>query len=157
MRERHGAIVTLTSTPRRRAVLEPWLFGLLLGGGVGLLVLGIAGRIAMRAIAVASNTPPGFSVGGTATVVFLGAASGLSGGLIYSLLHTVLPRRRLVRSALFALALVLLTLRGLRPVQPLALSWFMPLALAYGAIIDISYTAWARRRASRRAFDQSVA
>jgi hypothetical protein len=133
---------------RWRVAVEPWLFGVLLGTGVGLLVLGIGGRIAMRAIALANNTPPGFSVGGTSTVVFLGAASGLAGGLVYSLLHTLLPRRRLTRAALFALALVLLTLRGLRPIQPLALEWFMPLALGYGAIIDVAYTVWARRRAA---------
>jgi len=110
-------------------------------------VLGVGGRVAMRAIALAGNTPPSFSIGGTATVVFLGAVSGAGGGLLYALLNRVVARRRLLRSALFGVALVLLTLRGLRPIQPLALEWFMPLALAYGAIVDVGYTVWARRRA----------
>jgi hypothetical protein len=42
----------------------------------------------------------------------------------------------LLRSAPIGIALVLLTLRGLRPIHPPALEWFMPLALAYGAIVD---------------------
>ena len=138
--------MTLAAAPRWRTVAEPWLVGLLLGAGVGLVILGVGGRVAMRAIALATNTRPGFSFGGTGTVVFLGASSGVGGGLLYALLHRLNPRRRLLRSALFGLVLVLLTLRGLWPIQPLALEWFMPLALAYGAIVDVAYTAWSRRR-----------
>jgi hypothetical protein len=146
-----------TPSPRWRGVAEPWLFGLVLGAGIGLVVLGVGGRVAMRAIALANNTPPSFTVGGTATVVFLGAVSGAAGGLLYALVHLLLPRRRLVRSALFALALVLLTLRGLRPIQPLALEWFMPLALAYGAIVDVAFTVRYRRRARVQGVDGAVA
>jgi hypothetical protein len=135
-----------TTGSRGRSALEPWTLGLLLGAGVGLVVLGIGGRIAMRAIALANDAPPAFSLGGTVTVVFLGAVSGVGGGLLYTLLHLLMPQRRLVRAALFTVGLVLLTLRGLRPIQPIALTWFMPLALAYGAIVDVVYTAWYRRR-----------
>lgn len=145
--------MTVLAAPRWRSAVEPWLFGLLLGAGVGLVVLGVGGRAAMRAIALANNTPPGFSLGGTATVVFLGVASGVGGGFLYALLYRLIPERRLVRSALFAVALVLLTLRGLRPIQPLALEWFMPLALAYGAIVDVAYTVRYRRRTPARAID----
>jgi uncharacterized BrkB/YihY/UPF0761 family membrane protein len=148
--------MTDADVPRWRLVAEPWLFGLLLGAGVGLVVLGVGGRIAMRAIALGSNTPPAFSIGGTVTVVFLGALSGVGGGLLYALLHRVVPRPRLVRSALFAIALVLLTLRGLRPIQPLALEWFMPLALGYGAIVDTVYTAWNRRRVRTPTIDEAT-
>jgi hypothetical protein len=137
--------VTTLVAVRWRTAAERWLFGLLLGAGAGLLVLGVGGRIAMRAIAIANGVPPGFTIGGTATVVFLGAANGGGGGVLYALLYRLLPRSRLLRGALFAVALVLLTLRGLRPVQPLALEWFMPLALVYGAIVDVAYTAWYRR------------
>ena len=130
-------------------VEAPWLFALLLGAAVGFVVLGIGGRIAMRAIAIANGVPTGFSVGGTATVVLLGLASGIGGGLLYALLHRYVRQPRLARSALFAVALVLLTLRGLRPIQPRALEWFMPLALGYGAIVDVIYTRWATRRTAR--------
>jgi hypothetical protein len=131
---------------RWRSAAEPWLFALCLGAAVGFVVLGIGGRIAMRAIAIANRVPTGFSVGGTATVVLLGVGSGVGGGLLYAFLHRYVQRPRLARSTLFALALVLLTLRGLRPIQPLALEWFMPLALGYGAIVDVIYTRWAGRR-----------
>lgn len=136
---------------RWRTAAEPWLFGLLLGAGVGLIVLGVGGRIAMRAIAVANRASPSFSIGGTATVVFLGVVSGVGGGLLYALLHRFVQRPRLVRTALFTIALVLLTLRGLRPIQPFALEWFMPLALGYGAIVDVAFTRWARRRSAMSA------
>ncbi len=133
----------------RWRVEASWLFALLLGGAVGFVVLGIGGRIAMRAIGIANGVPTGFSIGGTATVVLLGLASGIGGGLLYALLYRFVLRPRLVRSALFTLALVLLTLRGLRPIQPLALEWFMPLALGYGAIVDVIYSRWASRRTAR--------
>jgi hypothetical protein len=149
--------MTSIVAPRWRHAIEPWLFGLLLGAGVGFVVLGIGGRIAMRAIALANSTPPGFSIGGTATVVLLGAASGGGGGLLYTLLHLLVPQPRFVRSTLFGVALLLLTLRGLRPIQPLAMEWFMPLALAYGGIVDVAYTAWYRRRARSRAIDRVAA
>jgi hypothetical protein len=148
--------VTPVVTARWRPVAEPWLFGLLLGAGVGLVVLGVGGRIAMRAIALANNAPPGFSIGGTATVVFLGVVSGGGGGLLYALLCRLIPRRRILRSAVFGVALVLLTLRGLRPIQPLALEWFMPLALGYGAIVDVAYTVWDRRRSRVRAITEDA-
>jgi hypothetical protein len=143
--------VTPVGTARWRSLAEPWLLGVLLGAGVGLVVLGVGGRIAMRAIALAKNTPPGFSIGGTATVVFLGVVSGGGGGLLYALLCRLIPRPRILRSAAFGVALVLLTLRGLRPVQPLAVEWFVPLALGYGAIVDVAYTLWDRRRSRARA------
>jgi hypothetical protein len=139
--------VKLVVARRWRTVAEPCLLGLLLGAVVGVVVLGVGGRIAMRAIALANNTPRGFSIGGTATVVFLGALSGVGGGVLYALLYLLVPRPRPVRSAVFGVALVLVTLRGLRPIQPLALEWFMPLALAYGALVDVGYTAWMGRRA----------
>jgi hypothetical protein len=122
------------------------LFGALLGAVVGLPVLGVGGRIAMRLIAVASHAPPAFSFSGTTTVLAAGLASGVGGGLLYATICHFLPRTRWVRSALFAVALVLLTLRGLHPVRPLPLNLFMPLALAYGAIVDVAYSAWHRRR-----------
>jgi hypothetical protein len=128
---------------------RPWLFALLLGAAVGFVVLGIGGRVAMRGIAIANGAPADFTLDGTATVVVLGLASGIGGGLLYAVLHHYVPRPRLLRTGLFTLALILLTLRGLRPIQPRALEWFMPLALAYGAIVDIIYTRWAIRRTAR--------
>jgi putative exporter of polyketide antibiotics len=126
-------------TRRRHWVLVP-----LLGAGVGILILGIGGRVAMRAIAHATNVAPAFTLSGTLTVAALGGVSGLAGGLIYAVLARFLPNRALVRSLLFGVILVLITLRGLSPATALSISWFMPLVLLYGALIDYAY----RRRFS---------
>ncbi len=48
-----------------------WVAALLLGAGVGLPLLGIGSRIGMRFIALESGQTPGFSIGGSLTVVFL--------------------------------------------------------------------------------------
>jgi hypothetical protein len=61
-----------------------------------------------------------------------------------------------VPSALFTLALVVLTLRGLRPIQPLALEWFMALALAYGAIVDVIHSRWASRWTARTVSESAM-
>jgi hypothetical protein len=121
---------------------SPWVFGPLAGIVLGLPILGIGGRIAMRVIAYATNAAPGFSLGGTMGVVSLGAVSGATGGVIYSLLARFLPNRAVLRALIFGVILVLLTLRGLSPATPLSLILFLPLTLLYGAAVDY----WYRRR-----------
>jgi hypothetical protein len=79
---------------------------------------------------------PGFSLGGTMTVVFMGAVSGLAGGLVYAVLARVVPDRVATRAVIFGIILTLLTLRGASPATPLTLSLFLPLALLYGAALD---------------------
>ena len=120
-------------------VRSPWIFGPLAGIALGLPILGIGGRVAMRVIANATNVAPGFTFGGTMTVVLLGAVSGAAGGLIYAALGRFLPNRTVVRSVLFGVILLLLTLRGLRPATTLSLGLFLPLTLVYGALMDYAY------------------
>src|SRR5215208_6947318 len=94
-----------------------WLAAPALGAAIGLPVLGAGGRVAMRAIAILTGAPSALTVGGTMTVLLMGAVSGAGGGLIYVVLLRAVPPTlryaRHVRGALFAGALVLLTLRGL--------------------------------------------
>jgi uncharacterized BrkB/YihY/UPF0761 family membrane protein len=116
-----------------------WVFGPLAGIAVGVPILGIGGRIAMRVIAHATDVAPGFSLGGTLTVVLMGAVSGAAGGLIYAVLHRVLPNRDGWRALIFGVVLVLLTLHGLSPATPLSLSLFLPLTLLYGALMSYVY------------------
>ena len=118
------------------ALRSPWLFDPLVGTVVGLLILGVGGRIAMRVIAHATNATPGFSLGGTMTVVLMGAASGAAGGVIYAVLARFVSDRALIRGAVFGVILTLLTLRGTSPSTPLTLSLFLPLAWMYGAVLD---------------------
>jgi hypothetical protein len=115
---------------------SPWMFDPLIGIALGLTILGIGGRIAMRVIAHATYAAPSFSLGGTMTVVFMGAVSGAAGGVIYAVLARVLPDRAVIRGVMFAVVLTLLTLRGTSPSTSLSLSLFVPLALLYGALLD---------------------
>ncbi len=114
---------------------NPWVFDPLQGIALGLPSLGICGRIAMRFIAIATNVAPSFSLGGTMTVVLLGALSGAAGGVIYAILARVLRDRAGMRGVIFGVILVLLTLRGASPFTPLTLSLFLPLTLLYGALL----------------------
>jgi hypothetical protein len=117
--------------PDGRTVVASSLWGI----GIGAVVLGIGGRIAMRGIAVLSGAPPGFSLGGSGTVVLLGAACGLVGALILMILRAVLAGRWLLQTLLFYTALVLITLRGLRPVDSQRLFLFLPLVLSYAFLL----------------------
>ena len=93
----------------------------------------------MRVIAHETNVAPGFSLGGTMTVVFMGAVSGAAGGLIYAVLARFLPNRAVLRGVLFGVILTLLTLRGLDPATSLSLSLFLPLTALYGGLVDYVY------------------
>ena len=91
----------------------------------------------MRGIAILSGGPPTFSFGGSLRVVLMGALCGLVGGLILMGLRSLLPKRWLLRTLLFYLIIVLITLRGLRPVDTQRLVLFIPLVLVYGFLVRI--------------------
>lgn len=118
---------------------SPWTFDPLAGIALGLAILGIGGRIAMRVIAHATYAAPSFSLGGTMTVMLMGAVSGAAGGVIYAVLARFLADRAGIRAVLFGVILALLTLRGTSPSTPLSLSLFLPLALLYGALLDYAH------------------
>src|SRR5688572_16532928 len=110
---------------------------LLAGTLLGLVVLGVGGRLAMAAIQVDTGASPSFSVGGTTTVVFLGAVSGLAGAVL-TLLSGAIQRRFLaghpwLRHALFAALLFLVTMRGLRGTPSAGWWYFYLLVALYGA------------------------
>src|SRR5688572_5066840 len=118
-------------TLRIRPSKRDWLIGSIVGIGLGALILGIGSRIAMRGIVLSAGGTPGFSVGGTATVILLGAVSGLAGALVLGGLQFALPSRPIVRGVLYWAFLILVALRGLRPIDPQRLILFMPLIIAY--------------------------
>ena len=127
--------------------MSEWTRGPVLGAALGLPILGVGGRLAMRAIALLNGAPSVTTLDGTLTVLLAGLASGVGGGVLYAVLARLLPDRRSLRALLFALALLLLTLRGLRPVQPHALVFFPPLVLLYGVLFE---RLWHRRAVERR-------
>jgi hypothetical protein len=112
-----------------------WLRYAVVGFGVGAVVLGIGGRVAMRGIAFLSGAPPSFTWGGSLRVVLMGALSGLGGALILKVLRRFLPQRWLVQTLLFYAIIVLIALRGLKPVDSQRLVLFLPLVLLYGFIV----------------------
>mgnify|MGYP001321706265 CR=1 FL=1 len=110
---------------------------LVLGVASGALILGIGGRIAMRGITVMSGGMPGFSWGGTMTVILLGALSGLAGALVLVGVRVVFPRRPALRGIIYWAFLILVGLRGLNSVDPQRLLLFMPLILLYGITLQV--------------------
>lgn len=108
-----------------------------MGIGIGAVVLGIGGRIAMRGIGVLSGAPPGFSLGGSLTVVLMGAVAGFAGALILMTLRFFLPRRWLVQTVLFYAIILLVSLRGLRPLDSPRLLLFIPLVLVYAVLLRV--------------------
>lgn len=125
-----------------RTAFAPWFRGAILGAVLGTAFLGVGGRVAMRGIAMAQRTPTGFSLGGSMTVVFLGAAAGLAAGLIYVASIKLAGNRIWWARLLFAVVVLAITLRGLRPIDSFKLVLFLPLFAAYGVIFD---RLWARR------------
>lgn len=115
-----------------------WVRGPMLGALLGLPILGAGGRLAMHALA--SDVQRSVTVEGTITVLLAGLAAGVAGGVIYALLARFV-RRRVPRALLFGLVLVLLTLRGLNPVQARALTLFLPLVLLYGVLVEHAWHA----------------
>ena len=119
-------------TPRLRANGKTLLWGI----GLGTLILGLGGRVAMRIIAESTTGASGFSLGGTATVVFLGLGSGVAGALILVVARHFFWRWRPVTTVLFWAALAFLTLRGLRPVDQLRLVAFVPIVVLFGILLQ---------------------
>ena len=120
-------------SPSRRS----WLIGLLVGVVLGTVVLGVGSRIAMRGIVVLAGGSPGFSIGGTATVIFLGTIAGVAGAIVLLGLRWILATRPVLRGAVFWLFLLLITLRGLQPIDPPRLLLFMPLVVVYGVLLQV--------------------
>jgi len=108
---------------------------LLRGALLGLLVLGIGGRLLMRVIAHMEGRVPAFTVPGSLTVVFAGTVAGAFAGLIYHLLRRFV-RKPWIRTAAFIAICELVSWRGVHGLLPLPQVMFMTLALVYMVIVD---------------------
>jgi hypothetical protein len=106
------------------------------GALLGAVILGVGGRFAMAAIASSAGAKPSFTVGGTLTVVGLGAVSGLAGAIIALVsrwgMCRLMPSRAWPQHVLFAVLLLLVTLRGLHGTAPIGRWLFFPLVAVYG-------------------------
>jgi hypothetical protein len=108
---------------------------LLRGALLGLLILGIGGRLLMRVIAHMEGRVPAFTLPGSLTVVFAGTVAGAFAGLIYHLLRRFV-RKPWIRTAAFIVICELVSWRGVHGLLPLPQLMFMTLALVYLVIVD---------------------
>jgi len=102
---------------------------------LGLLVLGIGGRLLMRVIAHMEGRVPAFTLSGSLTVVFAGTVAGAFAGLIYHLLRRFV-RKPWIRTAAFIVICEVVSWRGVSGLLPLPQLMFMTLALVYLVIVD---------------------
>lgn len=103
---------------------------------LGLVILGIGGRVLMRVVAEIQGQPPILTLGGTLTVVFYGAVSGAFTGLVYYLLGRFVEKSWL-RTTAFIVICGLVAWRGVNGLVPLSQALFMALALVYLVIVDV--------------------
>ncbi|HEY3134057.1 MAG TPA: hypothetical protein VGJ47_05450 [Gemmatimonadaceae bacterium] len=103
---------------------------------VGLVVLGIGGRLLMRVVAHMEHRPFFvFTPGGTLTVVLAGAVAGLLAGFIYYLVRRFI-REPWLRIVVFVVICELVAWRGVHGLLRVPQLMFMGLALIYLVIID---------------------
>ena len=128
-------------------VRRPWYFGPVVGAVTGLFILGVGSRIAMRQIALLSGAPGGFTVEGTITVLFMGVVSGVAGAVIRGLTTIGGRLSGLAGFAIFAIACVLIALRGLNPLDANRIYLFMPLIALYVLAVEVAWRRlpWMRR------------
>jgi hypothetical protein len=117
---------------------------LLWGVLLGTVILGAGGRVAMRIVAEQTTGTSGFTLGGTATVVFLGLTSGAFGALILLAARLLLHRWPPATTVVYWTLLMAISLRGLRPVDPLRAVVFLPLVAAFGLLLQ--WRTWRYRR-----------
>ena len=109
---------------------------LIRGTVLGLLILGIGGRLLMRVVAHMEGRVPVFTSEGSVAVVFFGTIAGAASGLIYYLLRRFV-RKPWLRTAAFITICELISWRGVSGLLPLPQAMFMALALAYLVIMDL--------------------
>jgi hypothetical protein len=106
------------------------------GAVVGLLVLGIGGRLLMRVIAHREHRPAMvFTIPGTLAVVFAGTVAGLGAGVIYYVLRRFV-RESWLRTAVFVIICGLIAWRGVHGLLLVPQLMFMALALVFLIIMD---------------------
>jgi hypothetical protein len=108
---------------------------LLRGTLLGLLILGIGGRLLMRVIAHMEGRMPAFTLPGSLTVVFAGTVAGAVAGLIYHMVRRFV-RRPWISTAAFIAICELVSWRGVHGLLPLPQAMFMTLALVYLVTVD---------------------
>ena len=109
---------------------------LIRGTLLGLLILGVGGRLLMRVVAHMEGRAPAFTPEGSLAVVFYGGLAGAFSGLVYYVLARFVNKPWL-RTAAFILICGLIALRGVSGLLPVPQLMFVALALVYLVIMDV--------------------
>jgi len=120
------------NTDLRRFIL-PSILG---GAAIGLVVLGIGGRIMMRIIAHWEGRVPALTPSGTFTVVMMGTIAGIAGGLIHGLLRRFVSKAP-IRIAAFLVVCILFTLRGVNDLLLRPRLLFVAIVLIYCVTLEL--------------------
>ena len=105
------------------------------GALLGLIILGIGGRLIMRVIAHMEGRTSVFTPEGSLAVIFYGTVAGALSGLIYYLLRRFV-RKPWIRTAAFIAICELISWRGVSGLLPLPQAMFMTLALVFLVMVD---------------------
>jgi hypothetical protein len=109
---------------------------LMRGTLLGLLILGIGGRLLMRVVAHMEGRVPLFTPEGSVAVVFYGTVAGAFSGLVYHVLGRFV-RKPWIRTMLFIAICELIAWRGVSGLLPVQKAMFMALALVFLVGVDI--------------------
>jgi hypothetical protein len=116
---------------------QRWGKTLILGAAIGAVVLGGGGRIAMHVIARSTTGTGSFTLGGTMTVVLLGAISGVIGALFLVGARRFFAQWSPTPTVVYWALLILVTLRGINPVEPLKVLVFFPIVIMFGLALQL--------------------
>jgi hypothetical protein len=124
------------------------LTSLAIGTGLGALVLGSGGRLAMRGVTLWEHRPHLFSVNGTVTVILWGAGFGLASGALRVGLEMMFDRwtpslSRAGRLTIFVVICLGVALTLLTPWTLPRLSLFPPVVLIFIAALETISQRWA--------------
>lgn len=118
------------------------LLSIVAGAVLGLLILGVGGRLAMHAIVRLGGGAGAFTLGGTATVIGLGAAAGAVAGFVLFVVRVLFARWPAVPPLLFWMVILAGTLWRLDLRDPLELVLFVPLGVAFGLFLQAASRRW---------------
>jgi len=113
---------------------------LVAGATAGAFCLGVGGRLAMHAFALATAPSAGFTVRGSLNVVFAGAIAGAIDGLLLAVIERFLSPRLWLRGVLFGVVCYVIAIPGFRPPQPLVF------VLGYGVVFAVTWERFVRSR-----------
>jgi hypothetical protein len=118
------------------AIARTVLPSALTGAAIGLVVLGIGGRLIMRVIAHWEGRVPVLTPSGTFTIVMMGALAGLAGGVIHGFLRQFVSRAS-IRVTVFVLICVAFTYYALSDLLPRPRLMFVGLTLVYVVTLEL--------------------